>query len=162
MNDDLESREPSVEDLVRLCEHLNSEGARYLVIGGFAMRAAGYDRHTMDIDLLIDADPSNEAKVYSALMYLPDQAVRELVPGEIAKYVVVRVADEIVVDLMKSAGGIEYEDAATQVVVRDIDGVKIPFASPELLWRMKSTTYRDKDAPDVHFLRLLLERSHTR
>ena len=162
MNDDLESREPSVEDLVRLCEHLNSEGARYLVIGGFAMRAAGYDRHTMDIDLLIDADPSNEAKVYSALMYLPDQAVRELVPGEIAKYVVVRVADEIVVDLMKSAGGIEYEDAATQVVVRDIDGVKIPFASPELLWRMKSTTYRDKDAPDVHFLRLLLERSNTR
>ena len=47
MNDDLESREPSVEDLVRLCEHLNSEGARYLVIGRFAMRAAGYDRHTL-------------------------------------------------------------------------------------------------------------------
>ena len=162
MIDELESREPSVEDLVRLCEHLNSEGARYLVIGGFAMRAAGYDRRTMDIDLLIDADVSNEAKVYSALMYLPDQAVRELTPGEVAKYVVVRVADEIVVDLMKSAGGIEYEDAATQVVIRDFDGVKIPFASPELLWRMKSTTPRDKDVPDVHFLRLLLERSNNR
>lgn len=40
----LESREPSLEDLVELCRHLNQAGARYLIIGGFAMRAAGYDR----------------------------------------------------------------------------------------------------------------------
>jgi hypothetical protein len=29
------------------------------VIGGFAIRAAGYDRRTMDIDLLIDLSPDN-------------------------------------------------------------------------------------------------------
>jgi len=40
----LESREPALEDLVELCRHLNQAGARYLIIGGFAMRAAGYDR----------------------------------------------------------------------------------------------------------------------
>lgn len=77
----LESREPSVEDLVDLCRHLNAAGARYLVVGGFAVRAAGYDRRTMDVDLLIDSDPDNEARVYEALRCLPDQAVRELEPG---------------------------------------------------------------------------------
>ena len=51
---DLEAREPTVEDLVELCRHLNARGARYIVIGGFAVRAAGYDRRTMDIDLLIE------------------------------------------------------------------------------------------------------------
>lgn len=51
----LESREPSVEDLVALCGELNSRGARYLVVGGFAIRGAGYLRSTMVIDLLIDA-----------------------------------------------------------------------------------------------------------
>ncbi len=158
MATELESREPSVEDLVRLCGNLNEVGARYVVIGGFAMRAAGYDRRTMDIDLLIDTDLENEAKVYSALALLPDQAVRELTPGEVEKYVVVRVADEIVVDLMKSAGGIDYATACAEVVVRSVDGVEIPFASPQLLWKMKSTTYRDKDVPDVHFLRMLLDR----
>jgi hypothetical protein len=73
--------------------------------------------------------------------------------------VVIRVADEIVVDVMTSASGIGYAEAAHEVMVHEIDTVPIPFASPRLLWRMKRSSVRDKDAPDVHFLRLLLERS---
>jgi hypothetical protein len=38
-------------------------------------------------------------------------------------------------------------------VVRDVDGVAIPFASPRLLWRMKAVTHRAKDAGDLVFLR---------
>ena len=37
----LEPREPKLEDLVSLCRELNKQQARYVVIGGFAMRAAG-------------------------------------------------------------------------------------------------------------------------
>ena len=36
---------------------------------------------------------------------------------------------------MRSAGGIDYAEAAKDVVVHDVDGVPIPFASPRLLWR---------------------------
>ncbi|MEX2606440.1 MAG: nucleotidyltransferase [Kiritimatiellia bacterium] len=149
---DLQSREPSVEDLVELCRHLNESKARYIVIGGFAMRAAGYDRHTMDVDLLIDVEPGNERRVFTSLEHLPDQAVKELDPGDVAKYTVVRIADEIVVDLMKSACGIEYEEAFREVDVHRINGVEIPFASPALLIRMKQNTHREKDALDMFFL----------
>jgi hypothetical protein len=38
-------------------------------------------------------------------------------------------------------------------VEREVQGVKIPFASPRLLWRMKAVTHRDKDAGDLFFLR---------
>jgi len=155
----LESREPSVEDLVKLCQGLNERGARYVVIGGFAVRAAGYDRRTMDIDLLVEPGADNEARVIEAVACLPDHAAQELSPGELTEFVVVRVADEIVVDLMTSASGIAYAEAAREVVIHEIDGVPIPFASPQLLWRMKGSSVRDKDAPDVHFLRRLLERS---
>lgn len=65
------SRAPSAEDLARLCESLNRAGARYVVVGGFAMRAAGYDRTTMDVDLLVDASEENESRVYEALRCLP-------------------------------------------------------------------------------------------
>lgn len=157
--DDLESREPSVEDLVKLCRDLNELGAKYLVIGGFAMRAAGYDRRTMDIDLLVEPGAENEARVIKAVARLPDHAAEELSPGELAEYVVTRVADEIVVDLMTSASGIGYAEAEREVVVHEISGVPISFASPWLLWRMKKSSLRDKDAPDIHFLRLLLGRS---
>ena len=149
----LESREPSIEDLRDLCRELNARGAEYVVVGGFALRAAGYDRRTMDIDLVIRVSAENEARVLAALRILPDKAAAELQPGEVARYAVVRVADEIVVDLMQSACGVDYEQAAREIAVHEIDGVPIPFASPRLLWRMKKDTRREKDAPDVLFLR---------
>ncbi len=150
---ELEPREPTVEDLRDLCRELNQRGAEYLVIGGFAMRAANYSRTTMDIDLLVAAGAKNEAKVFSALATLPDNAVRELQPGDLQNYIVIRVADEILVDLLRSAGGIDYAEAAKEVVVREVDGVPIPFASPRLLWRMKVVTHREKDTDDLLFLR---------
>jgi hypothetical protein len=149
----LEPREPTVEDLRDLCRHLNETGVRYVVIGGFAIRAANYNRTTMDIDLLVASDPGNEAKLFAVLSSLPDHAASELQPGELNRYQVIRIADEIVVDLMRSAGGILYEEAARDVVMREIDGVSIPFASPRLLWRMKVVTHREKDAADLLFLR---------
>jgi hypothetical protein len=150
---ELASREPTVEDLRDLCRELNQRGALYIVVGGFALRSADYIRSTMDIDLIVAADLENEAKVFSALSTLPDNAVRELRPGEIQQYGVIRVADEILVDLMRSAGGIDYAEAAKDMLVREIGGVAIPFASPRLLWRMKVVTHREKDAGDLLFLR---------
>jgi hypothetical protein len=143
--------------LVALCRRLNELGARYVVVGGLAIIHAGYSRTTGDIDLLVDASLENEAKVFAALDTLPDHAVRELDPGDIARYVVCRVADEVLVDLMGAASGIDYAEAAQHVVVRKVDGVSIPFASPMLLWRMKRHTHREKDRPDLLFLRQLFE-----
>ena len=151
--ENLISRPPTQADLVKLCQELNQRGAKYVVVGGLAIIAAGLPRMTTDVDLLVAADRDNEARVFSALATLPDNAVRELQPGELQLYNVIRVGDEILVDLMRSAGGIAYEEAARDVVVRELDGVPIPFASPRLLWRMKVVTHREKDAGDLVFLR---------
>lgn len=77
----------------------------------------------------------------------------ELEPGEISKYTVVRVGDEICVDLMASASCIDYEEACKDQIIRIIDSVPIPFASPRLLYRMKEKTHREKDRADLLFLR---------
>jgi hypothetical protein len=90
-------------------------------------------------------------------MSLPDQAVRELQPGDVSRYTVVRVADEVVIDLIKSACGIGYEEARSDIRFVEVDGVQIPIASPELLWRMKQTG-REKDSLDLVFLRELLRK----
>jgi hypothetical protein len=151
--DELVSRAPTPQDLADLCRILNASGTRYIVVGGFAIRGAGYGRETLDLDLVVATDPENEAKVYKALESLPDKAVLELQPGEIAKYTVIRVGDEICVDLMASASGIGYEEAARDQIIRLVDGVPIPFASPRLLYRMKEKTHREKDRADLQFLR---------
>ena len=150
---ELEPREPSDEDLVKLCRELNRLGARYLVVGGFAIRAAGHIRATTDIDFLVETSLENEARVFKALEVLPDQAVLELEPGEVERYTVVRVADEVVVDLIKSACGITFAEARKHMVTMPVNGVPIPFASPALLWHMKVHTRRAKDEGDLFFLR---------
>ena len=151
--EELIPRVPVESDLVAVCQRLNELGARYLVVGGFAIIYGGFARTTMDIDLVVATDRENEALVFQALEVLPDKAVRELKPGDVAQYVVVRVADAVVIDLMGSAAGIDYAEAAKDIVVREVQGVPIPFASPRLLWRMKANTHRERDAGDVVFLR---------
>ncbi len=58
---------------------------------------------------------------------------------------------------MGAASGIEYEEAMREIIVHEVDGVLIPFASPLLLWRMKRHTHREKDRGDLLFLRQLFE-----
>ena len=147
-SDELTSREPTVEDLRELCRALNDRSAKYVVVGGFAIRAAGYLRSTIDVDVIVAADHENQARVFAALATLPDHAASEPQPGELQQYDVI-LADEILVDVMRSAGGIDYAEAAADVVIHQVDGVSIPFASPRLLWRMKIVTHREKDAADL-------------
>lgn len=59
-----ECREPTPEDLVKLCRALNEAGARYAVVGGFAIRAAGLVRSTMVVDLLIEVGAENERALF--------------------------------------------------------------------------------------------------
>jgi hypothetical protein len=146
-----ESRPPTVRDLVVVCRSLNERGARYLVVGGFAVNQHGFSRATMDIDLLVEDSLENQVKLKQALEVLPDKAVRELADDDLRNYVVVRIADEVVVDLMRVACGIGYHEAESEIQMFTIEGVAIPFASAKLLLRTKQT-HRDKDVEDRLFL----------
>ncbi len=150
-----EADPPKMEDVAALCRRLNELGAKYVVVGGLAVQQAGYLRATMDVDLIIDVHPENEAKVLQAASEMPERAAAELKVGDVAEYTVVRIGDVFVLDLMKSACGLDYDDVAQDAVIRNILGVPIPFASPKKLWLMKQT-YREKDAADRLFLRQLL------
>jgi predicted nucleotidyltransferase len=150
-NSPLESRIPTLEDLLFLCRSLNEAGAKYIVIGGWAVIQQGFDRTTSDIDLLVDSSPENFEKIRTAMLKLPDGAIREVESRDLDKFIVVRVADEFVVDLMKRSCGIEYSEAGQFVESIQVRDVTIPFANLELLLRTKQT-YREKDALDRAFI----------
>jgi predicted nucleotidyltransferase len=149
------SRQPRPEDLTKICAALNREEARYILIGGFAVIARGLERPTKDIDLLIDSSPDNIERIKRALAVLPDNAVQEVRAGEIDRYEVIRIADEVVVDLMASACGVTWQDAARDSEILELDGVEIPIAGIKTLIRTKQTV-RPHDAADREFLERLL------
>ncbi len=153
-----EPRPATAADLLGLCSELNRSGAKYMVVGGWAMIHHGYGRTTQDIDLLVDTSAENFERIKAAMLKLPDGAIREVAPGDLDEFVVVRVGDEFVIDLMKRACGIEYAEASKEVVKTTVNGVAVPLPSPKLLWRMKQTR-RAKDASDLLFLEELLRKA---
>lgn len=152
------TRVPTDADLVSLARELNRLGVAYVVVGGFAINRLGFVRATEDIDLLIARDLANQTLVKLALEILPDRAIRELGDEDIAQWVVVRVNDDITIDLMTEACGIGYEDAAGGIETEEIEGVRIPFAGAQLMLKMKQSP-REKDVVDRNFLQQLIRNS---
>jgi hypothetical protein len=160
-DDDRSARAPEPDDVIRICRALNDSGARYLLIGGFAVIAHGAGRFTKDIDLLVDDAPDNIARVKRALSVLADNAAAEVAEDDVQSHVVVRVADEVVVDLMGRACGLSYAEAARDAETLERDGVRIPVASPATLIRTKDTP-RPQDAIDRAFLEGVLRQRASR
>ena len=148
-------RNPDQGDLLKIFKSLNEHGAKYLVIGVMAMVLHGLNRGTEDINLLVDKTALNIAILKQALSILPDNAIRDVLDSDVEKYEVVRVADEVVVDLMGSACGINFKSAENQIEWHEIDGVEIPFASAELMLNTKQTL-REKDEIDRLYLKRIL------
>jgi Nucleotidyl transferase AbiEii toxin, Type IV TA system len=151
------ARAPEPEDVVRICRALNEAGAKYVLIGGFAVVAHGASRFTKDIDFLVDDTPDNVSRVKRGLGVLEDNAAAQVADGDVRDHTVVRVVDEVVIDLMGRACGLTYADVATDMEWHDLGGIKVPIASPAALIRTKDT-YRPQDAMDRSFLRELIER----
>ncbi|MEX1127321.1 MAG: nucleotidyl transferase AbiEii/AbiGii toxin family protein [Vicinamibacterales bacterium] len=154
-DDSAYARAPEPEDVSRVCQALNEAGARYVLIGGFAVIAHGATRFTKDLDLLVDDTPDNIARIRRGLSVLADNAVASVTDTDIRDHVVVRVVDEIVVDLMGLACGVSYADAAADAEQVDFGPVTVPVASPAALIRMKNT-YRPQDQIDRQFLESLI------
>jgi hypothetical protein len=149
-------------DLLHLASELNAEGARYALIGGYAIAAHGYNRFSEDLDLLVDPSRENTPRWVSALSRLPDHAAAELQGDdeifEREGHYAIRINDEFTVDIMPSACGHGWQELSQHIIEIEIDGTKLPVLSLEGLLLTKEGM-RDRDRADrVVLLRALAER----
>ncbi|MEW5763119.1 MAG: nucleotidyl transferase AbiEii/AbiGii toxin family protein [Bacillota bacterium] len=143
------TRPPTKEDLKRICKRFRELGVRYVLVGAMALNFHGKPRMTHDIDFLIDPSPENVRRARQALLALPDGAARDIRPDDLENYGVVRVVDEVVVDLIGRIGEVETGNAGT--VAFDLEGEEILVADLDTLIRMKQGL-RERDREDLLFL----------
>ncbi len=148
------SRPPTIDDLVSVCKKLNEVKVKYVLIGGFAMNYYGFLRATGDIDLLVNPSEDNISKIKNALSFLPDNAIREIALDDVNKYEVVRIGDEITIDLLKRACDVTYDKAKIEYF--EFKGVNIPIADISTMIKTKQSI-RPKDKEDLKFLMSALE-----
>ena len=140
--------------LVTVCRLLNAAGARYVVVGGFALALHGAVRATKDIDILIEPTLDNARRALSGLMKLPFGIARELNPSDVVAKPLTIIGDDPRVDLLTLAWSVRYADAAPHQQTVQIEGVEIPFADIDTLIRTKQTG-RLQDQADVETLERL-------
>ncbi len=148
------ARPASVADLKLLLGALQLHGVDYLLIGGYALYALGYQRGTVDIDLVLRPTLEQGEKVKQALLLLPDGAAKDIDPAWFPEGGTIRVADAFVVDLMFNACGESFESLQPYAVTIDFDGVLLRTVNLEGLLKTKQSS-REKDRMD----RAILERA---
>ena len=148
------ARPATVDDLKLLLQSLNHNGVDYLLIGGYALYALGYQRGTTDIDIVLRTSREQGERVRRALLVLPDKAAEHLMPEWFLEGETIRVADAFVVDLLFNACGETYESLLPHAVTIDLDGVPIRTLDIRGLLKTKQSS-RAKDTLD----RVILERA---
>lgn len=142
--------------LLGLLQRFQSEGVAYVLVGGHAVRLNGFARNTEDIDILLPSSVENGKRVIRALAFLPSSSELQLEwfapPVDAPENI--RIADDLLIDLLFAANGQTYESLQTHVRTLTVDGVAIRTLDIEGLLKTK-TTYRDKDRLDREVLERL-------
>lgn len=117
------SRPATLEDLKTLIKSLNENKAEYLLVGGYALLAHGFYRTTTDIDLLVPSGKNSGEKIIKALLVLPDKAANGINISWFEDKETIRLADEIVVDVLFQAAQETYDSLKKHAQTIDIDGI---------------------------------------
>ena len=142
--------------LLDLLQRFQHEGVQDVLVGGQAVRLNGFLRATEDIDILLPSSIENGRRVIRALAFLPSgkdlQANWfEVSPGEPEN---IRIADDLLIDLLFAANGQTYESLQDNVNTLQIEGVAVRTLDIAGLLKTK-TNYRPKDQIDREVLQWL-------
>lgn len=142
------------DPLLRLLARFGEERVEYVLVGGQAVRLNGYLRATADIDVLVRASRANGEKIIRALNFLASAAELKpewFAPGDGGNMENIRVADDLLVDLLFAANGRTYESVQQHVRELEIEGVRLRVLNIDGLLETK-TDYREKDVLDKRVL----------
>jgi hypothetical protein len=155
----------SVEAIVSA---LNKANVQYLIVGGLAVNAHGYERLTLDVDLVIGLQPENIIRGLKALSEIGYTMAIPVTPEEFASaelrnrwrtekgMVVLRLwsdvhrrtpVDVFVYEPFDFARA--YARAKRELIFPDITAPVVPY---DLLLEMKKMAGRDRDLIDVQQL----------
>lgn len=157
----------SMFDLIKLLAESDTD---YVLVGGLAVALHGYQRVTMDVDVVLAMNPENierfvsRAKAAGLRPTMPvaievlahpdllEQWRRE--KGMLAFGLHGTEAQATVLDVL-IAPGVPYAELRRDAILIDVGAFRIPVASIEHLIAMKTGSGRSKDAIDIAELKKL-------
>ena len=153
-----EARE-SITRFGKLLAELARNGVDFAVVGGLAVIFNGYDRLTLDADILVSLKSENIEKLLGSLGRWGEGFARELRPDEfIPQEGSIRVIEEFELDIFTQMQGKTLEDFRPRLRQLGIENTAILYLSPEDLIDLKKGSWRDKDKLDVAAMTEIIRR----
>lgn len=149
------------QDYKDLLSAFNAHGVRYLIVGAYAVIFHAQPRFTKDIDLFIQADPSNAQATYAALAAFgaPLEGIRPEDFAERGSFFRFG-SDPYGFDILPEVQGIDFDAAWARRVEGVIDpksGLKAYFISAPDLIASKLAAGRPQDIADAEAVRKAIE-----
>lgn len=162
-----------LESIERIVQALNHAGVPFIVVGGLAVVAHGYGRHTQDLDIVIRLEPDAIRNAFRALADLgyrprvPVTAEAFADPAQRARWIAEKgmavlnfhsdehrdtPVDVFVTEPFDFTA--EYDSARVEELAA---GVPVRIVRLETLLRLKQEAGRPQDLADIAELRLLHE-----
>ncbi|MFL6196459.1 MAG: hypothetical protein ACJ75H_19920 [Thermoanaerobaculia bacterium] len=148
--------------LIRLGADLRAVGARWALIGGFAVILRAESRSTRDLDVVLAVSGDREAEAIVRALHLRgyrDHPKGGMIEREDGRLATVRLVspplDEDLgseIDLLIACSGVEAEVVAAATLVEVLPGVVIPVARAGHLVALKVLAGRLKDADHLDSL----------
>lgn len=164
----------AIEEVLRA---LTGAGVRFLVVGGVAVNAHGYQRLTHDLDLVVELLPDNVARALGALESLGYRPVLPVPAEGFANAEVRRRWREernlqvfsltrgdlrgLTVDILAEEPFALDAELDRALIAEVGQGLRVPFVSLRTLIDMKERAGRPRDQDDVQHLRWILDKEAT-
>jgi hypothetical protein len=140
-------------DLREFIELLNARDVRYVIVVAYALAHHGRPRYTGDIDFFVEASAQNADRLSQVLEQFGFANVGVVEEDFTAADQVVQLGVEPHrMDIMTSITDVEFDEAWNTREYGDLDGLRVPFISKELLKRNKAAVGRKQDLADLDYL----------
>jgi hypothetical protein len=132
---------------------LNAHGAKYLVVGGYAMAVHGRPRQTGDLDIWLKRDHDNALRVTAALQDFGFGGLGLSVDDfEVPDQVVQLGYPPFRIDLLTDIDGVDFDAAWPSRFEYLLGELPIPFIGIDALKENKRASGRPRDIDDLENL----------
>ncbi len=143
------------DDFRDLLVELVDAGARFLVVGGYAVAVHGHPRATKDIDVWVEPSAANATRVYAALARFGAPVAQfEITADDFETYdgVLQLGVAPVRIDILTRIGGVGFADAWEERTELEVEGRKVPVLGLRALIKNKRFVGRIQDLADVEAL----------
>lgn len=132
---------------------LSENEVEYLLVGGYAVSYHGYPRATVDLDIWVNRDPANAAKIVKALKDFGFDLEELTATLFLETDRIIRMGEPPMrIEIITSASGVSFSKCYQNRIVDVVDGIKINFINLDELKANKKAAGRHKDLDDLENL----------